>query len=129
MILYHFTSLYNLGNVGPENILAVGLKPFPVHDYPEDIQAKIPEAVWLTSNPEHTVASMSSYDEVRLTVVIPSTDKRLVRWYKWVRKHCPHLVEIMEKTSRENNLGAEGWYLYLGPVPLGRIRAVEHARR
>jgi hypothetical protein len=27
MRLYHFTSFYNLKNVGPENILAVGLKP------------------------------------------------------------------------------------------------------
>jgi hypothetical protein len=29
MILYHFTSLWNLRNVGPDHILAAGLKAMP----------------------------------------------------------------------------------------------------
>jgi len=42
MILYHFTSLYKLENVGPQNILKYGLKAMPI------VHLFGLEAVWLT---------------------------------------------------------------------------------
>jgi hypothetical protein len=41
MIFYHFTSCYNLENVGPENILAAGLKAMPVDDWPKKFLATL----------------------------------------------------------------------------------------
>jgi hypothetical protein len=71
MRLYHFTSSYNLKNVGPENIVAVGLKPHRI-DWGGLCDDR--EGVWLTSDPDYaTGGAMSAHAQVRITVVIPST--------------------------------------------------------
>ena len=132
MILYHFTSFYNLENVGPENILATGLKAFPLDFDGSDI-VRQHKGVWLTSDPDYTkTETISSYSEARITVVIPSTDRRLVRWESWLRKHCSaerfeELAKVSEQTSAEIGVDWKDWYVYFGAVPPNRIRAIEYA--
>jgi len=123
MILYHFTSLYNLENVGPENIMAVGLKAMPVDYLPEHIVGHNLRCVWLTTNPDHPPMH-SSHREVRITVVIPSHSKRLVYWPKLLRKRMsPKQMVDLDNDTREYHK----WYIHCGDIPLGRFRAVEYA--
>jgi hypothetical protein len=121
MILYHFTSLYNLGNVGPDNIIAVGLKPSAIG---WEGCEHAPDSVWLTIDPDlPSVGHIASFSEVRVTVVIPSADKRLVRWEKWVRKHSSdRIVEVANKTW----IGWRSFWVYFGSVPPERIRVIEY---
>jgi hypothetical protein len=62
--------------------------------------------------------------EVRVTLVIPLTDRRLVRLADWWRKHDPDLYRIAV------SLGGRAWetfYCYFGTVPVSYLRAVEYA--
>ncbi len=119
MILYHFTSLFNLKNVGPENILAVGLKAQPAR---QPVVGPIPDCVWLTSNPDMP-KDYSSFAEVRIELVIPSSDKRLVPYPKYFRKHTGHAIDIVKIPQTEE---AKRFYLYFGDIPLSALRVVNY---
>jgi len=98
MILYHFTGFNNLvadpSDPSGERltIWPEGLKPNP----PLNCDYRMPplDVVWFTS--ESDPKYMFAHDDelniewkktmARITVVIPSTDKRLMRWETWVRK-------------------------------------------
>jgi hypothetical protein len=120
MRLYHFTSFYNLKNVGPENILAVGLKPHRI-DWGGVCDDR--EGVWLTSDPDYATGdAMSAHAEVRITVVIPSTDRRLVRWEKWMRRHCdPDLLRVADETAKKGGFDWREWYVYFVTPNGGRV--------
>jgi hypothetical protein len=123
MILYHFTSLYNLENVGPENIMAVGLKAMPCTDWLEKIVGKV-SCVWLTTNPDLSPIYHGK-SEVRIKLVIPSSDRRLVYVPKLLQKRCrPEELANLDADIAEN---FRSFYMYLADIPLDRLRAVEYA--
>ena len=129
MKLYHFTSFYALRNVGPEGILAVGLKPGPNPETSFDfmLRSPMPACIWLTSNPDMP-KGMSSYYEARVAVVISSTDRRLVHWHRYARKHAveggwEHYQSSLAKVTRE----FERWYVYFDAIPLERIADIDYA--
>jgi hypothetical protein len=71
---------------------------------------------------------MSAHAQVRITVVIPSTDRRLVRWEKWMRRHCdPNLLRVADETAKKGGFDWRAWYVYFGAVPLSRFRLVDYA--
>jgi hypothetical protein len=119
MHLYHFASFYALENVGPENILAVGLKAEPCRDWSVPITGGM-ACVWLTDNSDLPEA-YCSYHEVRIQVSIPSHDRRLV--------HFPKLARRRLSAEQQACLPSEvrSFYVYLGDVPLHHLKAVEYA--
>jgi hypothetical protein len=107
MRLYHFTSLralvgdvrLPLGKVdlrtvaAPGSIIADGLKPCKESGYDHRLRSPLPSCVWLTSDPDaghktHMGNHFSKYIDFRVTVIIPSNDRRLVHWPKYFRKHA-----------------------------------------
>jgi hypothetical protein len=58
----------------------------------------------------------------RLTVVIPSTDRRLVYWPKYMRRAIFEM-QTSEWLRRE----ADRFFCYFGEVTRDRIRAVDHS--
>jgi hypothetical protein len=114
MILYHFTDLWCI-----DDIVAEGLKPA----FDDDAHIQLKNVVWLTPRDDQQ-GMWRNPKEIRITLVIPSTDRRLVRWADWARKHDPDLHRIAV------NLGHTGWetfYCYFGIVPVSYSRAVECA--
>jgi hypothetical protein len=127
MILYHYTSFYNLRNVGPENIVAFGLKAMPA-DWPELLGLK---GVWLTTDPDMPGILTTCHErEVRIRLVIPSSDKRLIHVPKLLRKLlCPEERASLEAGLNEVSTAWREWYFYQGDIPCGAgyIRAIEYA--
>lgn len=62
---------------------------------------------------------------VRITVIIPSRDKRLVRWLPWAQKRCDpaYLTALIETGGGRSK--AKTWYFYREPVPADMISAIE----
>lgn len=123
MILYHFTSFYNLANVGPENICAVGLKAMPCTDWPEEVVGKV-NCVWLTSNSD-LAGKYHGQSKVRIRLVITSSDRRLIYLPKLLRKRLApeQLADLDADIARD----FRSFYMYLGDIPLDCLRAVEYA--
>jgi hypothetical protein len=111
MILYHFTALAHL--IGEEglvkaraasssegidcgafaaagSILKSGLMPHQCGDYDRLLGEPMPACVWLTTNPDMSALFLNGnyldHGNWRVTVVIPSTDRRLVPWTKYLRR-------------------------------------------
>lgn len=122
MILYHFTSLYNLQNAAPEAILAAGLKPQPLAGWEHWAGLDAPPGVWLTRNPgdDHLASTViSRFDECRLTVVVPSRDRRLRKWRQYVLKRHPGEGERLDAIVREASEGVldlRDWFIYFGTI-------------
>ena len=109
MRLYHFTELRALigdtgldvirpGNVdlrtvaAPGSIIADGLKPYKAGSYDHVLRSPLPSCVWLTSDPDmglksHMGNHFSKYSDFRVTVLIPSIDRRLAHWPRYFRNH------------------------------------------
>jgi hypothetical protein len=133
MILYHFTSLYNRRNAGPDAILASGLKP-KANDYNGMLPAPIPPTVWLTADPDPAIPIMSSYREVRITLAIPAAERRLVHWFSYLRRHLDSegFDEFVRRIADEPYgpalVGAaERFYAFFGRIRPSKFRAVEYA--
>src|SRR5262249_23140855 len=60
---------------------------------------------------------------VRITCIIPSTDRRLVSWKKYARKHLS--ADDNQKLIRADGSKHKTWYLFFGTVPPEQFRAVE----
>jgi len=125
MILYHYTKINCLEKHG--TILEEGLKPL---DEPKDcIVPPFCGAVWFTTCEDYLWAN-GRIPECRVTCVIPSSDKRLVLWKKWLRENLP-APEVAEVISMARETRApwcylwEAYYVYFGEVPLDYIRAVD----
>ena len=118
-LLYHFTFLRYL-----ESIAAEGLKPKG-------------DIVWLTADPRTFYATdrhgrplpPSHAHDCRITVVIPSDDRRLVRWERVLRKRGG--AERIEFFLRNPHLGREralntvlDWYCCFGAVPPEYFREI-----
>jgi len=123
MQLYHFTDLWSLDEGG--TILREGLRP--AADQGEWPLPPFEPVVWLTSEAECTF--FEAPPEVRITVVIPSTDRRLARWETWLRKHGEQKVIAACYKAMSNGWSNGAWrsfYCYFGTVGLNRIRRVEY---
>ena len=130
MILYQFTPADRV-----EQILEDGLLPY--YDTRNMVGGE--EVVWLTERTDtrltaaETAAvfertgdvmehwlSNSTHRNVRLTVRIPSHDRRLVRYRPWLRKHwrpgMPHPEDkCMDFTK------ADAHWIYIGEIPPSKI--------
>ena len=100
--------------------------------------------VWLTANadPEFMFARddgtldpewKTGVLRCRITVVIPSTDKRLMRWEKWLRKQHSIQLPNRKPLSVEQYIDArtafqwKNYFVYFGAILLSKIRAIEYA--
>jgi len=141
MRLYHYTSLGHLPLILGSS-LARGDVPVGAHGDGSET------GVWFTTDPEpagHGLASgemvtvhepgeaprqVPTVDkrEVRITVVIPSTDRRLQRWLPWTRKRLG--ADVVERlvSSGGGKRKAETWFVYLGTIEPARFAAVEIRR-
>jgi hypothetical protein len=123
MILYHFTRQFFLEGEGG-TILEGGLLP----SWPELVKfgwSSPPHScVWLTKLESVDLKEMRAAD-CRITVAIPSTDRRLVRWRDWLREHDPDLIEWFIRNGR--NAGLKAHYCYFGVVPPSAFLAIEDA--
>jgi hypothetical protein len=133
MILYHFTSFYNLKNHGPENIVAVGLKPGEDSwkDWVDMMEPVMPPpVVWFTTNPSPTGLFGNNGNghnsEARITVVIPSSDRKLVSWMTYLREHDRQLLEYLRTCNGKALAGLSDYYLYFGRVPPVRIERIKY---
>jgi hypothetical protein len=128
--LYHFTAFWNLRNVGEDNILAAGLRPGVSTEYwPLD---GIPPCVWLTANGDDRFFERAP--ECRITVVIPTRDRRLVSWPKYLRKAvgAADFEKMTQAQDRERNAVGQvitwrQWWMYFGTVPLSMFTVVDCA--
>jgi hypothetical protein len=131
MILYHFTGPTALKQMGSFNeadvfVLREGLRrgAASMREWEGQIEPLPPNAVWFTSDPSADL--FKSPAKLRITAAIPSTDRRLVRWLTYLRRHCTASPENW--SVLHDSPAAKRFYLYFGDVPLSRIRSVEEAR-
>jgi hypothetical protein len=122
MILYHFTDFAYLETCG--TILKEGLKPSVGK---QGIDLPPHGVVWLTASPTADWADESP--ECRIRLAIPSHDRRLVKWDKWLRKHAPDVIEQLAQCDCgfDHDRSIRNNWCYFGNVPLGMFRAVEYA--
>jgi hypothetical protein len=144
MILYYFACIEYLDSI-KRNGLTRG-------DVPTKFKGPLFEtnAVWFTTDPQpeghglgeaktlteedrrayfevfgilrHKGSRIPDKKAVRITVVIPSNDRRLVRWLNWGRKHCePGLYDALAKGNLHTT-----WWLYLGTVSPNRFCYIDH---
>lgn len=118
MVLYHFTSVWCL-----RTILKEGLKPGSFFD--PDYSEPPADVVWLTTQ-EHAddIFGWSDPKEIRITLVIPSSDQRLVRWKWWLQKHDKNLLAAVTRDHGES--WADNCWVYFGIVPRSSIEAIEY---
>ena len=86
--------------------------------------------VWFTTEEKETWWENGEKSKFRLTVVIPSADKRLVRYAKWMKKNfSPERIQAIKAESSRVLWKAawKSWYVYSGDVLLSKLRAVEYA--
>jgi hypothetical protein len=135
MILYHFTHCYNL-SYGEEpdrpakgSILDVGLVPTKL-DWGHLIAVDNVGVVWFTSDPQPAQIFLDGLPEFRIRVAIPERDPLLWNWVRFLRKCLPReQFEACRSCWVEDGLWKQvqtNW-LYFGPVPLARFRAVEYS--
>jgi hypothetical protein len=145
MRLYHFTGLRALvGDAGlavirpgvidlatvaaPDSIIAAGLKPFRSADYDRFLSSPLPPCVWLTNDPD-MAPIFSSFKGFRVTVLIPSIDRRLVHWPKYFLRHAGRTwretIQASDLPDAEQRT-TESFYVYFGEIT--RIAAVERKR-
>jgi hypothetical protein len=138
MILYHFTGFYNLKNVGPKNILTVGLVPGigsgkQLMPWLGDGAPPNLDVVWFTRNPEpkpmFVIEGGEAWNrEIRVTVNIPSTDRRLMNWERWFKKalvNADDIIAAMDKCPFPWKW--QEAYVYFGRVSPNKFRAIEYA--
>jgi hypothetical protein len=149
MILFHYTSMTALiGSAGqeapttpidpeinlfdfaaPGSILVDGLQPGRGDgDFDGYLARALPPCVWLTDDP-HMPRIFCSDGDFRVQVVIPSTDRRLASWPRYVRKYAPDdRRKNFRNTVREvpgAGAAVPRFWIYFGVIPVERIKAVE----
>ncbi|NNM74206.1 hypothetical protein [Enterovirga aerilata] len=72
-------------------------------------------------------ATMGTVDKraVRITVVIPSTDRRLRRWLPFARGGVGEQIIDFEKRHAGNPRFVEDWFFYRGVIPVERFASIE----
>ena len=145
MRLYHFTGLRRLlGDEGfaawsaaldegdvlsaipyatPGSILKGGLKPFRSDDLDGALRSPLPACVWLSSDPAMP-QGYSTWNGWRLTVVVSSSDRKLVHWPKYFRKHEIYRDALLAVPEAQRRV-SESFYAYFGPIAATSFRAVD----
>lgn len=122
MILFHFTTV---------ELLRPDMTPGDAIIPPEGLvtsKAEVwaPAAVWLTTDQQPGRPAPAT-NCVRITVKIPSTDRRLIRWSRLQASRlvtaipADFSVDLWERARRD-------WWLYRGHVPPERWAAIEIIR-
>ncbi len=141
MILYHFTSFRAFGserNPNKGTIWRNGILP-PKESGFEGIGTLAPEyqpldCVWLTREEFpiwYVQNGKPAVPDVRITVRLPTTDKQLVRYERWMldrlsREMMKGAVDTVESTAPCSPGGGwRHWYCYFGIIPRSRIKG-EH---
>jgi hypothetical protein len=121
MILYHFTEADLVAAIQAE-----GLKPgadswrgWEEHLPPNVIKENV---VWLTADVD-LVFTLKRLLTCRLTVKVPSTDRRLVQFAKILRRAgaTAERLNMVEEALKR----CMAFYLYRGPIPPGLITAID----
>jgi hypothetical protein len=125
MILSHFTFDKNL-----QSILKNGIVPGSRYDQ----MTEGCEVAWLTSATEPNWVPpyyTGPAHDCRIELVIPSNDRRLVRWEKWARRHAPDILDILVhcKCGFDHRPQIRSSWCFFGVVPTSMIRAVERPSR
>jgi hypothetical protein len=122
VILYHFTTIEFLGpdpkpgEVELNRELSIG----------EVILrgGSLSNAVWLTSDPDP--GGGGPHRCLRIKVVVPSTDRKLVNWHKWARRE--YGADGFARSLAAVPIGADemrrrtrSWWMYWGTIPPGRF--------
>jgi hypothetical protein len=133
VILYHFTTMTALRLMGDfdeaDNFsLTHGLRPGEqsMSQWEHVIQPlrTPPKGVWFTSDQNADIFTSSA--GIRITVALPSTDRRLAHWLTYVRKQNVFYEDAWPSVHARP--AVKKFYVYFGDVPLSRIRAVEEAQ-
>lgn len=143
MIFYHFTSLGHLpliladgalnkggimlGEHGHQSLNApwLTLNPDPEREYglafgqmiklPPDV-SKVLGKSWTPSVDKRTA---------RITVKIPSMDRNLKHWIKWIQGRLGQEMLDWYIESGGGKAQAENWYVYLGTIPRSAFTRIE----
>jgi len=81
-----------------------------------------PEVVWLTRDPQ--TVPYENLHIFRITVKLPSTDRRLINWPKWRDRHAPPGFAATAMPPSLLRLSKD-WWGYAGTIPLSRIDKIE----
>ena len=126
MILYHFTGLEFLDAI-MEDGLSKG-----------DVPTSATEGktgVWFTTDQDSAGHGLgvemdlpnglrvANKRAVRITVSIPSSDRKLVPWMKWGRKHCN--PDMFAGLNRSGGGKCKSWYIYFGAVKPDQFSNIE----
>jgi hypothetical protein len=118
VILFHFTCCLDTGT-----ILTEGLKP-------GNNGMSLPpiDVVWLTTGGLECWAIKAPLAMIEL--VIPSRDRKLVHWGKWVRRHRPEIVECLMNCDCgvDHRPSLKEHYCYFGVIPPSAFRMVYRAK-
>jgi hypothetical protein len=122
MILYHYTALEYL-----DAIMEEGLSKGDVPTSAEGGKT----GVWLTTNRDSGGHGLSDGEQlasghrvankraIRIAVTVPSSDRRLVSWMKWGRKHCE--ANFFDCLNRGGGGKHRTWYIYFGVIEPSRF--------
>jgi hypothetical protein len=145
MILYHFTGLGALiGAEGcaalevgkevdlfdlaaPGSILRAGLIARKYDDWDGALRSALPPCVWLSDNSDMP-AGFSSFHDFRVSLMIPSGDRRLVHWPKYFRKHAWNYDDVLSALWSEPDfvrIEAACFYAFFGDIAVDHLRKVE----
>ena len=126
MILYHFTGLEHL-----DAIMKDGLS---IGDVPTS-STEGKTGVWFTTDQDPAGHGLGvemdlpnggripNKRAVRITVSIPSSDRKLVSWMKWGRKHCN--PDMFDRLNRSGGGKCKSWYIYFSTVKPDQFSNIE----
>ena len=128
MELYHFTSADRI-----DEIAVKGLEPRNEGDAddPTDLFGTHllywpRDCVWLTRNAYEIPTVWGTFDKLRslVAVRVPTADKHLISFVRWMREKVPERAESMACTLDEKGAGTDwrSWWLYFGVILPSRIR-------
>jgi hypothetical protein len=126
VILHHFTGVEYLDAIMEEG-LSRGDVPTAEH--------ASRNGVWFTTDCEPSGHGLSDGEmwpdgfrtankrAIRIKVKIRSSDRHLVPWMKWGRKHCD--PTLFERLNRSGGGKCETWFVYFGIITPDRFADVE----
>jgi hypothetical protein len=142
MLLYHFTTLWALGHKdvpGKGTIWRDGILPgTPEQSGKEGIGGRLflrqpLNCVWLTEEEFplwYEEDEKPAVPEIRITVRLPTVDKRLIRYERWMWEHLSREVGERLATGMDTAPGClaglwRWWWCYFGTIPRQCIKG-EH---
>ena len=119
-MLYHFT-----GRWLREPIRRDGLKPAKPSGVDHALRSPLPPCVWLTTDPEMP-DDHSTFNDLRITVDIPSGDQRLQHWPTYLREQAKDEFRDKIEAVIASDPPAQLFYCYFGTIPPERLKTDEN---